>query len=198
MTNRSPAAGDTVRAFLAFDIPASLKRRLGTAVGRVRGKLPPARWVRMDGLHLTVKFLGEVPASRLDCLAAGLRPALAGLGTVTVTLAGTGFFPSRSRPRVAWIGGKADGAEAVVPVVEDVSRDCGWERETRPWSLHLTLARLKAPWRSESVDRFLAWGEELALEPFACDRLVLFSSRLGPGGARYTPLDDFPLARAGG
>ena len=183
----------TVRAFIAFEIPSVIKRALVEGREMLRAELPRARWVRAEGQHLTLKFLGEVRPQDLDRLVEDLRPRLADCAPVTVTLAGSGFFPSPRRPRVAWVGGTADGVEPVVEVVERATKRHGFPEERRRWSLHLTQARLDRPWPEEAVERFLSWGRSLRSAPFDCDEVVLFESSLQPGGAVYTPLERMPL-----
>ncbi len=182
-----------VRAFLAFDVPSAIKDRLRVSMGEIRGRLPAARWVRPQGVHVTVKFLGASKPERLDELVQALEPEVTGLAPVTFTLGEVGFFPSPARARVAWIGGTAHGARPIVTAVEEVAVRMGWPADRRPWSLHLTLARLKSPWPPQAVDRFLQWGERLAFEPFRCSELVLYSSVLQPSGAVYTRLAAMPL-----
>ena len=182
-----------IRAFLALEVPAAVKMQIASAQEILRRELPRARWTRPDGWHLTLKFLGEVAPPELDELTTALAPRLRGIGEVNVRLGGTGFFPSKERPRVAWVGGAADGAESVVAEVERAAGAAGFPRERRPWSIHLTQARLKARWPSAAVDRFLEWGETLDLEAFDCREVVLFESDLQPGGAVYTALERLPL-----
>ncbi len=184
---------DSVRAFLALEIAETVKAELAAGREALRAELPRARWVRPESQHLTLKFLGEAPQTVLQAVAADLAPRLVGLGPVSVRLHGSGFFPSPARPRVAWLGGTADGVAPVVEIVEEVAEAHGFPRERRPWSLHVTQARLDRPWPQVPVGRFLAWGSSLQLEPFICEEVVLFSSRLERGGAVYTPLDRMPL-----
>lgn len=184
----------TVRSFVALEIPSGIRAELGAAIGRLRVELPRARWVRPEGVHLTLKFLGESQRGQLESLAGDLRARLAGRGPVPVELAGAGFFPGPARPRVAWIGGRAEGATELAGAVDAAATELGWERERRPWSLHLTVARIDRPWPRSAVERYLAWGEGMALPHFECPEAVLFESRLGPGGAVYTALERFPLA----
>jgi 2'-5' RNA ligase len=184
---------DPVRAFLALEIPERVRAELAASREALRAELPRARWVRPEGQHLTLKFLGETPPAMLEAIAADLAPRLAGLGAVLAQLHGSGFFPSPARPRVAWLGGSAEGIGPVVETVERVAEAHGFPREQRPWSLHVTQARLERPWPQGPVDRFLAWGSGLRLEPFRCEEVVLFGSRLERGGAVYTPLARMPL-----
>jgi 2'-5' RNA ligase len=182
-----------VRAFIALEIPDGVRSRIAAACDELRSGLPAARWTRPQSWHLTLKFLGEAPPEVLAALTASLEPAVKGLGSVSARLHGSGFFPSPANPRVAWIGGDVAGAAEVVAAVEEAAAAAGFAREKRPWSLHLTLARLRSRWPRAAVDRFLEWGGGLSLEGFACEELVLFQSSLEPGGAVYTPLQRIPL-----
>jgi 2'-5' RNA ligase len=181
------------RAFLALEVPDKVKAQLASAQRELRHELPKARWTRAQGWHLTLKFLGEVERPVLADLGAELAPRLRGLGAVPVKLDKTGFFPSSMRPRVAWVGGTADGVEKVVAAVEEAAETVGFPREQRPWSVHLTQARLKTQWSKAAVDHFLEWGDSLDLETFTCREVVLFSSDLQPTGAVYTALERFSL-----
>ncbi len=195
--NRAAGPGRTVRAFLALPIPEEVKERLGRELAGLRRRLEPARWVRVEGLHLTVKFLGEVAPARLEELCGALEEPLAGLPPVRVELAGAGFFPGPGRPRVAWVGGTAEGAAPIVAEVEEAAARLGWDRERRPWALHLTVARLRSPWRRPSVEVFLRWGDGYREAPFSCGELVMYRSELGSSGAVYTALRRIALGGRG-
>lgn len=191
-------ASAEVRAFLAFDMPTELRERLGRELAELRRDLPRARWVRPESLHVTVKFLGSQPSAVLERLAKTVAAAVEAQQPVSLQLGGSGFFPNRRRPRVAWVGGRADGCEPVVEAVERCAAEEGIERQRRRWSLHLTLARLKAQWPPQAVEAFLEWGRSFEAEPFSVSELILFESRLQPGGAVYTPLHRLALKGAGG
>ncbi len=194
-----PAArSGAVRAFFALEIPVEVKEGLAREVEALRPRLEPARWVRTEGLHLTLKFLGESPPADLQALVAALRPGLESCAPVEVRLFGSGFFPGPQRPRVAWVGGEAPGAGRVAAEIEEAAAQGGWGRERRPFALHLTLARLRRPWQPETVERWLEWGKGYRAKPFTCGEVVLFESRLERGGAVYTPLERLPLKGLGG
>lgn len=182
-----------VRAFAAFEIPAAQRARLEAELGELRRELPPSRWTRPEGWHLTLKFLGEVEHSTLVRLAGALHQHLEGHPAPSVHLGGSGFFPSPTNPRVAWVGGEVVGAEPVVEALEEAAEAAGFARERRAWGVHVTVARLKGRWPRSAVERFLAWGSALEFEPFACTEVVLFESALVPGGAVYTALERMPL-----
>jgi 2'-5' RNA ligase len=182
-----------VRSFLAFEIPEVVRSRLASDLEKLRESLPRSRWTRPQGWHLTLKFLGEVARPTLGDLVAELDPRLQNLEPVSVKLGRTGFFPTAMRPRVAWIGGSAAGGEGVASAVEAAATAVGLPRERRPWSAHVTLARMKSQWSKDAVDRFLEWGDGLNLDEFLAREVVLFKSDLQPGGAVYTALERFPL-----
>ena len=182
-----------VRAFLALEIPGRIREQLTSAQEALRSELPRARWTRPQGWHLTLKFLGGAERAVLAELGSELAPRIRGFGAIPVKLEKTGFFPSSMRPRVAWIGGTAEGVEKVVSAVEEAADLAGFPRERRTWSVHLTQVRLKAQWPKAAIERFLEWGDELDFDTFSCREVVLFSSDLQPGGAVYTALERFPL-----
>jgi 2'-5' RNA ligase len=186
-------SGELIRAFLAFEIPDQVKEQLALAQGEMRHEFPKARWTRPQGWHLTLKFLGEPEQWVLANFGADLSTRVRGIGAVAVKLEKTGFFPSSVRPRVAWVGGNADGIEKVVTAVEAAAEIAGFPRERRPWSVHVTLARLKTQWSKPGVNRFLEWGDNLDLRAFTCREVVLYSSELQPGGAVYTALERYSL-----
>jgi 2'-5' RNA ligase len=185
---------DQVRAFLALEMPENCRQEIAEQMSGLRTALPPARWVRPDGVHLTLKFLGDSDPEVLRALTSELALVVAKLPPVSVELGGAGFFPNRARPRVAWLGGTAGNVEPVVAAIERVAKHYGYPPERRTWSLHLTLARLRKPWPSAVVDRFLEWGNGVRLARFQCREVILFSSVLKPTGAVYTVLDRVPLA----
>ncbi len=182
-----------VRAFFAFEIPDAARDRLEAARDAVRPAFPSARWTRPEGWHLTVKFLGEQPRGVLEKVVRDVGSRIAGCGGVTATLTGGGFFPSPAKPRVAWIGGSATGADPVVATIEKAAVRAGLPAERRPWAVHLTMARLKTRWPADAVDRYLEWAHDLEAMRFARSEVVLFESRPQPGGAVYTALERIPL-----
>ena len=158
------------------------------------------RWVRMDGLHLTLRFLGPTDAARVASVAAAVRRAAQVLAPFHVTLGGGGAFPSPSRPRTLWIGvrdGQSQLAALAAGVEDEVARE-GWPRSDRPFRAHLTLARSDGRREGPLVARrLIERAVDLRVE-VAVDRLVLFESVTGSGAARYEPLATEPLSGASG
>lgn len=186
-----------MRLFVAVELPEAVHEVIGRGLGVLRRDLPPSRWVRREAMHVTLKFLGEQPEALVGELEQRFAPRLAVLAPVAVSLGGGGFFPHPRRPRVAWLGGRAPGLEDWAAAVEEAAVACGVPAETRPFTLHLTLARIERPWGVRAVDDFLHAVERWQFEPFIARELVLFESRLQPGGAVYTAVRRWPVGGGG-
>ena len=183
------AAGD-VRAFVALELDASLREAIGELQARLRPRLGGIRLVPPEGIHLTLRFLGDTSPAQVETLRPLLATAAAACPVAEARVAGLGTFPERGSPRVLWLG------LDVPPTVFDLQRACeraaraaGFEREERPFRAHLTLGR----WRDRSPRPDLP-PADLGATPL--DSLVLFGSDLRPDGAVYTPLAGFALGRA--
>jgi len=187
-----------IRAFFALALPEELKQEIRSWLESIEQQVPRTRWIKADNFHLSLKFLGELSPQRLSRLVGDLGPRLVAHAPITIRLAGTGMFPTPTRPRVVWLGGSAEGAAELARTVEDVAQRHGYARERRAFTLHLTLARLRQPWPPEAVERFLHAGSSLRLAPFVCDCVTLYSSVLTPTGAVYEVLRRLTLGREAG
>jgi RNA 2',3'-cyclic 3'-phosphodiesterase len=177
-----------VRLFIAVELPDEVREVLAAGLGRLKHDQPPARWVRVEGIHLTLKFLGEQPEEILAGLDREVPAGLAPLEPARVQLGGGGFFPNDRRPRVAWVGGEAVGLERWAAAVESAAASLGVAEEARPFSLHLTLARLERPWGVQAVEHYRVQAKKWQFPEFTAREAVLFRSELGPAGAAYTAL----------
>lgn len=176
-----------MRLFIAIDLPAELK----TTLGKLRCELPGARWVPAAQIHLTLAFLGEVEEASAWRLHAEL--ARIHLPSFTLTLTDPGCFPHRQRPRVLWVGLAPEaGLTNLVAAVQSAIRDCGLPVEERPFTAHITLARLRFPAPRE-VGAFLDQPLPAPLPLLPVQEFILFESRLNPQGVEHRPLTSFPL-----
>ena len=177
-----------MRLFVAIDLPPDLKDRLLA----LKTDIPGAVWVKPPALHLTLRFLGDpIDPIRLT----PIRTALASVKAAPfpLTLRGTGRFPSGDRrpARVLWVGMADQPAlTALQAAVEQALVPLGFAPEDRPFSPHITLARLKG---EGSVARFLDRHGAFRAEPFTVSEFHLVSSTLTPGGPNYRHEATFPL-----
>lgn len=180
-----------MRLFVAIELPDDLK----TALGRLRTDVPGARWVPPEQLHLTLAFLGEVEEETVGKL--GELLSLIHTPPFQLSFSGTGCFPSRRRPRVLWAG--LDPNPRLLRLAAGVHGAvlaCGIPQEERPFSPHITLARLKFP-AAREVDAFLDMPQKPELPSFSVREITLFQSRLTQHGAVHIPVRTFPTADAG-
>ena len=148
------------------------------------------RWVRMDGLHLTLRFLGPTDPDRVDALDEAIRRTAAAAEPFDIVLSGAGGFPNPRRPRTLWIAareGVAELAQLDAAVDREVAR-AGWELDRRPFVPHLTLARSDGVAGGSQTLRLLVEAARDLEVRWHVDRLVLFESITGGGPARYRPL----------
>jgi 2'-5' RNA ligase len=181
-------------------VPADVGLEVGRVIGEAQAALGEdghrIRWVQLEGLHLTLRFLGPTPADRVPEVASALDRAAAGKPGFEVRLSGAGAFPAAERPRALWLGIR-HGAEALgglAAAFEVELRDAGWGVETRPFRPHLTIARTDGvragPAAAMALQRAAA-GLDAA---FRADGVVLYRSHLGSGPARYERLHEVRLA----
>jgi 2'-5' RNA ligase len=183
-----------VRAFVAVSIADPARSAVVAYLERLRATIGGVAWTRSENLHLTLKFLGDVPADRIAGLAARLQTVARGAPAFELRIAGVGAFPSLARPRVVWVG---MSSPALLPLADAVEAACvseGFPAEERPLRPHVTLGRVRATGRKGAPDlAFLAadGGKDFGVAPV--DALALFRSELGSGGARHTALATAPL-----
>ncbi len=195
------------RLFIAVPLPGPVREHVEALVSSVRervrerwaferrGELREVRWVRLDGLHLTLRFLGPTPDERIPDLEAAMRAAARTFPPIPAALAGAGAFPGPGRPRVLWIGVPrgADGLAGLAARLEDGLADAGWPREDRPFKAHLTVARCDGISSGAMTAGALVDAARSLDEAWTADRLVLFESHTGGGPARYEALREVML-----
>src|SRR5579885_1537641 len=175
-----------MRCFVAVDVAAGVRAVLARTQEVLRRAAPSAdvRWTRPEGLHVTLKFLGEVPEARCAEVAAVLSGVAAAHRAVGVLARGLGGFPGAGRPRVLWAGLARGGAE-LAPL--------GFAAETRPFQGHVTLGRVRSARGLAALAAALARHAEEEIGAWTVSELVLYRSRLSPAGARYEALARLPL-----
>jgi 2'-5' RNA ligase len=185
-----------MRLFTALDLPPEVVRTLDALLDRLR---PAARikWSPPANLHVTTRFIGAWPEERL----LDLRAALAGLPNyppIPIRIRKLGFFPNPHSPRVFWAGVEASPDLAALAVATDRALDpLGLKPEGRPFSPHLTLARIKERVPLQKLGEAIAALPSLDFGGFSADRFFLYQSRPGPAGSVYTKLAEFPLSSCG-
>ena len=187
-----------MRLFVALEIPAAVRDNLTAQVAELRefsakvaDKRP--RWVRPENLHVTLKFIGEVAPTKL----AGIRDALSAIRSdapVEIKFRGLGFFPNEQHPRVLWAG--LDASANLPPLAGDIDgalETQGIALERRPFTPHLTLARIEPPGLHEKLRAAIQKNGAREFGSFQTREFYLIESKLKPSGAEYTTLASYPF-----
>ncbi len=186
---------ETVRSFIAIDLPQELKERIETYQKRLKPFARRVRWVQPASLHITLKFLGEQQPALIDRVRQNLLTISDGFRPFDVTVNHFGAFPSKRNPRVFWLGIKSDPLEAMADLfhfLENNLQGLGFAKETRRFSPHLTLARIKMPERFNDLWKFVQ-DEPFQAYRFTVNKIVLMQSFLKPQGAVYKPIREYDL-----
>lgn len=185
---------ETLRTFIALDLPEPVRREIIRLQQRLMQHRFGVRWVKPEGLHLTLKFLGATSAEQAAAVAAVLAAAAHGVAPFSMTISGMGAFPNSRNPKVLWLGVAVDDRlRALQARLETELEPHGFPREKRPFTPHLTLGRVR-----EGAGRreLSACIEEHRGQPFGsgeASRLVFYRSELTPAGPVYTVLSEINL-----
>ncbi|MBX9603066.1 MAG: RNA 2',3'-cyclic phosphodiesterase [Bryobacteraceae bacterium] len=182
-----------MRLFTGIALPEEIEGRLEQLLGRLRPAAPAQSWSPAANLHVTIKFIGELPEARLE----ELKQALAALPARApeVELKGLGWFPNPHRPRVLWAGVQAGPALSDLAAAANQGLvPLGIAAETKPYSPHLTLARIKSDEGLIALRQAIAQLDSVEFGRFRPDSFHLYLSKPGPRGSVYSKLASFPLA----
>ena len=187
----------SIRAFLAVDPPQEVLNEVGIIQDRfkkaIRGDI---RWVKPEGIHLTLKFFGYVSETDIANISEVVKNNIVNIKPFMLNIRRVGVFPSINRARVLWLGIDGD-IDVLIKLQKSIDTELhkyGFEMENRPFSPHLTLARIKEPKGLIGLAKIMEKSEEYTAGSFTIDGLNLFKSTLTPKGAIYTKLGYFPFS----
>ncbi len=188
-----------IRAFIAINLPQTMRARLAQLERELELAFVggATRWVRPDKIHLTLKFLGDVPEESLSDLEAALRRAGESSAPLELRADGLGCFPHSRKPRVLWVGilGDLDRLDELHARVEEQTRKWSARDAARPFQPHLTIARMKAIRLADrrGLEEVITAYARANLGGWRVDRVDLMQSVLSPQGAEYERLAAFAL-----
>jgi len=168
------------RLFVAIDFPEAIKTQLKPLCA----DLQDAKWVAQHQMHLTLRFIGDTDDEQLRRIQTGLATIHA--TPFQMSLEGIGQFPPKGKPRVIWVGVKAEPTiNQLQQKIERVVRESGFEKADHPFSPHITLARCKTPPPTEQLERYFKRHQSFKSDTFDVSRFVLYSSQLSASGSIY-------------
>jgi RNA 2',3'-cyclic 3'-phosphodiesterase len=192
MSTRPPGLEDTRRLFIAIELPRDILRTVEKVQNQLKATIPPraAKWVRPEGIHLTLKFLGDVPLLQIDAVVEEMQAAVRGHTPFFLTIEGLGCFPNTKNPRVLWLGltGDVRDLAALQAGIEEHITPLGYPAEDRGFHPHLTLARSARDARRNELAGIGKAAEKGlgTLGSWRIDAVSLMRSDLHPDGAVYT------------
>lgn len=180
-----------MRLFIAIDLPTEVRKKLDEIQRALRPKADSAKWVDPESIHITLKFLGEVPEKQLD----DINAEMTGLSwkPFTITVRGVGFFPGNRSPRVFWAGMEAPTMQGLAEQLDSRMDRLGFEKEKRAFRPHITLARARDTRLDSALVNGAAQYEEHDFGSFTADRVFIIKSTLKPTGSVYEKLKEYLL-----
>lgn len=189
---------EKIRAFIAIPLPESILKAISAAQEKLRRTALGIRWVRPEGIHLTLKFLGNISPTDVSHVQSAIEQTTRAFRPFTLKAKGIGVFPDFRRPRVIWLGitGDLEILHALQRDLESELKSHGFEKEKRPFKGHLTLGRIRNRLDRDKLSKALQELEDFETGSFRADSVVLFRSKLHPGGAVYSKIAEAALKSA--
>jgi 2'-5' RNA ligase len=184
-----------IRCFISVEIPSIILAQIEEYIAQLRLHAPNIKWVRAAGIHITLKFLGEISENRVEQVRDKLAPICITHKIFNLTAQGSGFFPSKNKPRVVWIGLDQDRERSLYKLhqwIDDVMETLNFQREKRRFSPHITLGRIKNLGNFSELYSYLDKNPFPATS-FSVDSVKLMRSILKPEGAKYSVIESYPL-----
>jgi len=195
---------EQIRSFIAIELPEEAKRglaKLRRALEKDEHKF--VKWVDPGGIHLTLKFLGNIPSKRIAEITEAMEKATQGTPPFHLEISGLGVFPSLKQVRVFWvgIGGELDKLSRLQQSIDSALAALGFAKEERPFVPHLTLARIREGTSPPERRSFGELVDSTTFEdkyPVEVEAIRLMRSQLTPAGAIYTCLSVVELGHQEG
>jgi len=185
-----------IRAFLAIDLPHEIRNEIAQIQNRLKNDLRGLiRWVRPEGIHLTLKFFGDIKGNDMETVSRVMENQAGRINPLRFGIKNLGVFPDLKRPRVLWLGIDGD-VESLIAFQKAMDRELyahGFPIEDRPFRPHLTLARIREPKGLMGIAKLMENRDGYTAGCFDAAEIILFRSQLMPQGAVYTKLACFPF-----
>ena len=192
---------EQIRSFIAIELPEELRRALSQLQARLKlHNQPWVKWADPHGIHLTLKFLGNIARHRVSEITRAIEDAAGGISPFSLEVSGLGVFPNLRRVQVAWvgIGGEVDSLARLEQQIAASLARLGFAGESRPFTPHLTLARLRGQASLPERQRFghlIVSTRFESAQGIKVDVISLIRSQLTGKGAIYSPISSVGLKK---
>lgn len=184
-----------IRTFLAIDLPEEIKVQIENVQSRLKASVKGIRWARPEGIHLTLKFFGNISENKIADISSVVEKNTVDIRPLSLKVSTLGTFPNLKSPRVLWlgIGGSVEKLSDLQKEIEKDLESIGFQRGNRAFRAHLTLGRIKSPKNVKGLSEIMKNEEIYDAGSFCAGGLTLLKSDLTPQGAIYTKLAYFPF-----
>jgi len=186
-----------IRSFIAIEIPSDIQSELRKALNHFKNLTGKISWAKPEGIHITLKFLGDIQEALIEALQDKLERLAADYQAFPLVLTGIGAFPNTTYPRVIWVGIQ-DASGSLIKMQQRLEKDLqplGFDPEERDFSPHLTLGRVKSLQSKGEFLRKINTFPKFSVNTFVAEKVNLMKSQLTPSGAIYTALVSVPLCQ---
>lgn len=185
-----------VRSFIAIELPEDLKHGIFAATEKLRALNSDVKWVSLENLHLTVKFLGDTAEEMLENISKRLLSISERHAPFLLNFIGAGSFPDMRKPRVIWIGiSESREFMNLHNDIENAMTEFGFQKDNRRFSLHLTIGRVRSLKNVSTVMKEFSTLEQMDFGKIEVKNIALMKSDLRPNGSVYTSLQEISFRR---
>ena len=185
----------SIRASISIEIPQEIKEKISLIQEQLKSVETPVSWVRLDSIHLTLKFLGNIMEEQIPDIKKCIDISVNGISPFKVNVKGGGVFPNLNYPRVIWLGleDRTDSLFKLQKGIDSCLEKIGFEPEERGFTPHLTLGRVKSLKGKTHLIRTIHIYKDIEVGEIYVDKIKLMRSQLNPTGAIYTVLEEVRL-----
>jgi 2'-5' RNA ligase len=184
-----------IRCFISLHVPEEIVTGISQYIQELKKLTTGVKWIRPEGIHLTLKFLGEIESSRVKMIESRLPEISKACAPFNIYVSGSGCFPGRKKPRVFWVGleqGESNPLLGIHVLIENILEPLGFDKEKRRFSPHLTLGRVKHPANFLNIYTFFDKHPFPKIN-FHVTEFFFMRSELKPSGAEYSVIGRYPL-----
>ncbi|MBI4690412.1 MAG: RNA 2',3'-cyclic phosphodiesterase [Nitrospirae bacterium] len=183
-----------IRCFIAIELPEEIKKDIDAHVERLKATGADVKWVKVENLHLTLKFLGSAPEKMIPDISRKLLEIAKQHNSFYIRMSGAGVFPNMKFPRIVWLGiNDSDEIKRLQRDIDESMKEFGFEPEDRDFSPHLTIGRVRSSRNKDNLMKELTTLKDVDFGNIKVEKITLMKSELKTTGAEYFRLSEIPI-----